>query len=47
MGLQVLNVRAVQLAKSLGYKSAAGFLRNRGVELEDALAILFPAKYAK
>ena len=42
MGLQVLNVRAVQLAKSLGYKSAAGFLRNRGVELEDA-----PAKYAK
>ena len=45
MGLQVLNVRAVQLAKSLGYKSAAGFLRNRGVSLDEALVILFPTKY--
>lgn len=38
----VLAIRAQLLSKTLGFRVAAGFLRNRGVTLEDALAILCP-----
>lgn len=32
--------KAQSLTKTLGYRSAAGYLRNRGYSLESALAIL-------
>lgn len=35
-----LELRALALAKGLGMRRAAGFLRNRGVPLEDALRLL-------
>lgn len=38
--LLVYAHRATQLQRSLGTRSAAGYLRNRGVTLEQALAIL-------
>lgn len=35
-----LTLRANQLLRSLGARVAAGYLRNRGVTLEDALIVL-------
>jgi len=36
--------RALLIKNSLGTRKAAGFLRNRGVSLEDALLILTRSK---
>lgn len=36
------SVRAIMIQRSLGTRTAAGFLRNRHVSLEEALAILAP-----
>lgn len=33
-------LRAQRMARNLGYRAAAGYLRNRGVSLEAALWIL-------
>lgn len=38
--------RARIINKTIGSKSAAGYLRNRGFSCEQALAVLFPARHA-
>lgn len=38
--MQALRYRAILIQKSLGTQVAAGFLRNRGMSLEGAVALL-------
>lgn len=39
-----LAPRAINIQRTLGTRRAAGYLRNRGVTLDDALAILVGRK---
>ena len=39
--------KAMRMARTLGSRVAAGYLRNRGVGLEEALSVFFPGKYAR
>lgn len=39
--------RAVSIQKSLGTRSAAGFLRNRGIDLGTALNVLAGSRYLR
>lgn len=36
--------RAIEISYSLGFRAAAGYLRNRNVSLEEALRILVGAR---
>ena len=38
--MQHARIRAVEIKRSLGTRSAAGYLRNQGISLEGAVAIL-------
>jgi hypothetical protein len=38
--MQRLRIRAIQIKRTLGTRVAAAYLRNRGVALEGAVAIL-------
>lgn len=38
--MQTMRIRAIEIKRTLGTKVAAGYLRNRGVSLEGAVAIL-------
>lgn len=38
--MQLIRIRALEIKRSLGTRAAAGYLRNRGVSLEGAVAIL-------
>lgn len=41
------TVKCRRMARTLGYRVAAGYLRNRGVSLEEALNFFFPEKYGR
>lgn len=46
MPMQYLTTRAQFLARTLGTRTAAGYLRNRDVSLNDALRALgFPVRF--
>lgn len=38
--MQLIRIRALELKRTLGTRVAAGYLRNRGVSLEGAIAML-------
>lgn len=40
MTMQLWRIRAIEIKRTLGTRSAAGYLRNRGLSLEGAVAIL-------
>ena len=40
MTMQLIRIRALELKRTLGTRVAAGYLRNRGISMEGAVAIL-------
>jgi len=38
--MQAIRIRALEIQRSLGTRVAAGYLKNRGISLEGAVAIL-------
>lgn len=38
--MQLVRIRALEIQRSLGTKTAAAYLRNRGISLPGAVAIL-------
>lgn len=40
MTMQLIRIRALELKRTFGTRVAAGYLRNRGISLEGAVAIL-------